>query len=105
MLVVLNLKEAKEWCNRNLYDADSYLFPLDKAVKSGRLMEIDKEHFAIVETICFGYRWVLDKIWRLTDEEMEQNNLYCRYRYIEHLVDIPAGYTGATEHNAGFNVA
>ena len=105
MLIILNLKEAKEWCNRNLYDADCYLFPLEKAVHSGRLMEIDKEHFAIVETDHFGFKWVLDEIRRLSDDEMERSNLYCRYRYREHLVDIPAGYCGATEHHAGFNIA
>ncbi|MDD3361539.1 MAG: hypothetical protein PHW34_07700 [Hespellia sp.] len=50
MLKILNLEEAKKWSNENLYEADSYLFPLEEAVKCGLLMEIDKEHFAITET-------------------------------------------------------
>ena len=104
MLQILNLPEAKEWSERNLYEADSFLFPLNVAVKRGLLMEIDKEHFAVVETECNNCTWVLDEIRKLSDEEMEENDLSCRYRYKEHLVNAPKGYIGATEHDAGFNL-
>lgn len=50
MSKILNLKEAKAWCEKNLYEADSYMFPLSVAVKSGLLREIDKEHFEVVES-------------------------------------------------------
>lgn len=104
MLQILNLEEAKEWSNQNLYEADSFLFPLNVAVKRGLLMEIDKEHFAVIETECNGCTWVLDEIRKLSDKEMEENDLYCRYRYKEHITKAPEGYNGATEHNAGFNL-
>ena len=104
MLQILNLQEAKEWSERNLYEADSYLFPLEVAVKRGLLMEIDKEHFAVVETEYCGCTWVLDEIRKLTDEEMTENNLYCRYRYKEHVTESPKDYYGAMMHNAGFNL-
>lgn len=104
MLQILNLEEAKEWSEKNLYESDSYLFPLSVAVKRGLLMEIDKEHFAVVETEYNDCTWVLDEIRKLTDEEMEENNLYCRYRYKEHVTKVPEGYKGATAHDAGFNL-
>ena len=104
MLQILNLEEAKEWSEKNLYESHSYLFPLNVAVKKGLLMEIDKEHFAVVETESNGFTWMLDGIRKLSDEEMKENDLYCRYRYKEHLVNVPDGYIGATEHDAGFNL-
>lgn len=104
MLQILNLKEAKEWAEKNLYNSDCYLFPLLAAVENGLLMEIDKEHFAVVETKSSCCTWVLDKIWKLTDEEMKEQDLYCRYRYIEHVVKAPEGYQGAMEIKAGFNL-
>lgn len=103
MLQILNLKEAKEWAEKNC-ETDSYLFPLTIAVANGLLMEIDKEHFAVVETKSSCCTWVLDKIWKLTDEEMKEQDLYCRYRYIEHVVKAPEDYQGAREINAGFNL-
>ncbi|MBQ4521629.1 MAG: hypothetical protein IJA10_01585 [Lachnospiraceae bacterium] len=104
MLQILNLEEAKVWSEKNLYEADCYLFPLSVAVKKGLLMEIDKEHFAVVETTSFGCTWVLDEIIKLTDEEMKENDLYCRYRYKAHVTEHPKGYNGAMEMNAGFNL-
>lgn len=104
MLQILNLEEAKEWSETNLYEADSYLFPLNVAVKRGLLMEIDKEHFAIVETECNDCTWVLDEIRKLSDEEMKEKDLYCRYRYKEHVIDAPQDYQGARYISAGFNL-
>ena len=49
MKKILNLEEAKQYANENLYEADLYLFPLDAAVKCGLLIAIDQEHFAITE--------------------------------------------------------
>ena len=49
MTKILNLEEAKAWSEKNLYDADCYMFPLSVAVKRGLLIEIDKEHFAVTE--------------------------------------------------------
>lgn len=104
MLQILNLEEAKTWSEKNLYDADCYLFPLEKAVKNGLLMEIDKEHFAVVETTNFGCTWVLDEIRKLSDKEMKENDLYCRYRFKAHVTEYPEGYNGAMEMDAGFNI-
>lgn len=104
MLQILNLEEAKEWSEKNLYNADCYLFPLEKAVKNGLLMEIDKEHFAIVETEYNGCTCKIERIWKLTDEEMKANDLWCRYRYKEKVIKHPEGYSGWMEHEAGFNL-
>lgn len=104
MLQILNLEEAKAWSEKNLYEADSFMFPLDVAVKRGLLMEIDKEHFAVVETEQNGCTFVIEEIWKLTDEEMKENNLYCRYRYKEKIVKHPEGYKGWMEHESGFNI-
>lgn len=104
MYKILNLEEAKEWSEKNLYEADSYMFPLNVAVKNGLLKEIDKEHFAVVEFENFGCTWVLDEVQELTDEEMKENNLWCRYRYKAHVIKAPEGYSGMTNINAGFNL-
>ena len=60
MLQILNYMEAKEWSEKNLYDADCYMYPVQVAVKNELLIEMDKEHFAVVETTSFGCTWVLD---------------------------------------------
>ena len=104
MLQILNLEEAKEWSEKNLYESDSFLFPLNVAVKRGLLLEIDKEHFAIVETEYNGCKYRLEKIWKLTDEEMQEHNLWCRYRYKETVIEHPTDYIGYMEHEAGFNL-
>lgn len=104
MIKILNLEEAKTWSEKNLYDADCYMFPLSVAVKRGLLMEIDKEHFAIMETENFGCTWVLDEIRKLSDEEMKENDLYCRYRYKAHVTECPEDYEGTKELCAGFNL-
>ena len=67
-------------------------------------MEIDKEHFAVVETEQNRCTFVIEEIWKLTDEEMKENNLYCRYRYKEKIVKHPEGYKGWMEHESGFNI-
>lgn len=104
MLQILNYQEAKDWTEKNLYDADCFLYPVQVAVKNGLLIEIDTEHFAVVETTNFGCTWVLDEIRKLSDEEMKENDLYCRYRYKAHVTEHPDCYMGAMEVNAGFNL-
>ena len=85
-------------------DADCFLYPVKVAVRNGLLIEIDTEHFAVVETTSFGCTWVLVEIRKLTDKEMAENDLYCRYRYKAHVTEHPEGYNGAMEINAGFNL-
>ena len=104
MLQILNLSEAKQWSEKNLYEADSFMFPLAVAVKHGLLLAIDNEHFAVVETEQNGCTCIIERIWKLTDEEMKENDLYCRYRYKEKVVKCPANYKGWMEHEAGFNL-
>lgn len=104
MLQILNLQDAKEWSERNLYESDSFMFPLDVAVKRGLLLAIDEEHFAVAETEQNGCTCVIERIWKLTYEEMKENDLYCRYRYKEKIVKCPEDYQGWMEHEAGFNL-
>jgi len=104
MLIVLNTQEAKEWSEKNIYEADLFKSPLNVAVKRNLLMPVDESHYVIVNTEAHGVTWVIDKVWRLSDEEMEENDLYCRYRYKEHVVTYPDGYPGAKAREAGFNI-
>ena len=106
MLQILNLQEAKEWSEKNLYEADSFLFPLDVAVKRGLLLAIDEEHFAVVETENkeTGCVWRLEEIKRLSDEEMKESNLFCRYRFKAYVLHAPKDYKGILDINAGFNL-
>lgn len=104
MLHILNLEEAIQWCKTNLHEAHCYLSPLSVSINHGLLMEVDSTHFAIVETESFDCTWKLDKIWKLTDEEMKANDLYCQYRYKEHVVKCPKGYDGLMKIEAGFNL-
>jgi len=104
MLQILNLQEARDWSEHNLYEADSFMFPLEVAVRRGLLIKIDNEHFAVTETEYNGCTCVIEKIWRLTDEEMKANDLYCRYRYKEKIIQCPKDYKGWMEHEAGFNL-
>lgn len=69
------------------------------------LISIDETHFAVMITEdASGCTWKLDSIRRLTDEEMKAEDLYCRYRYHEHVIKAPEGYDGAMEIDAGFNL-
>jgi hypothetical protein len=71
---------------------------------SGVVM-ITPEQFALVKTKDeYGYTWKLDYVKRLSDKEMEDKGLNCRYRYREHIVDAPADYDSVREISAGFNL-
>lgn len=104
MLKILNTEEAKRWSEENLYEADMFLSALDAAVKSGLLIEIDNGYFAVKETEWGGCTWVIDSIRRLSDKEMRDGNLFCRYRYTEHVIQKPEHYQGEMENDAGFNL-
>lgn len=103
---ILNHKEATKWSNDNGYKIDcKNTTPIDLAVKSGALIEIDKEYFAttIAKNEKTDTTWILDEIWKLTDEEMKENDLYFRYRYKAHVVECPDEYDGVKAINAGFS--
>lgn len=103
MYKVLDVKEAKEWAGKNLYEADNFMFPLDVAVKRGLLKPVGEEHYAVVEHEVNGCIWHLDEVRKLSDKEMKENDLYCRYRYKAHVISVPEGYAGATEICAGIS--
>lgn len=104
MLIVLNTQEAKEWSEKNIYEADSLMDPLAVAVKRNLLMPVNDSYFVVVNTEYNGVTWVMDRVWRLTDKEMKEQDLYCRYRYEEHATDYPVGYRGSKVTKAGFNI-
>lgn len=104
MIQLLNLKEAKDWAEKNLMDADNYMFPVNIAVKRGLLKAINENTFAVVDYEQNGCVWHLDEVRRLSNKEMEEQDLYCRYRYRAHVTKAPEGYKGATTICAGFMV-
>ena len=101
MINILDLNEAKEWAEKNLFEADSFLFPLNVAVKNGLLLNIDDEHFAVKEVETKFCTWVVDSITRLSDEEMKKAELYHRYRYKAHAENCVPGYEGIREIDCG----
>ena len=101
MMQILTLAEAKEWVLKNLYEADSYLFPLDAAVKQGLLVPVDGQRFAVKRVVTDVCTWVVDGITRLTDEQMAEHDLYCRYRYHAHAEDYDASYKGSKYLSCG----
>lgn len=104
MIKLLNLQEAKEWAEQNLYEADSFMFPLNVAVKRGLLRAVTKNCFIPVEYETNGCTWHLDEIQRLSDKEMKENDLYCRYRYKAHVINTPDNYSGVTSVSAGLHI-
>ena len=98
---ILTLTEAKEWADKNLFEADSFLFPLDVAVKNGLLVPIDGQRFAVREVVTDVCTWVVDSITRLTDEEMAEHDLWCRYRYHAHAENYDASYQGMKTLSCG----
>lgn len=104
MLQILGREEAEKWCEKNLYEADCFINPMKIAVRNGLLIAVDDNQFAVAETECFGCTWVIDEIRRLTDEEMKEQDLHCRYCYKEHVISVPEKYSGAREIIAGFNL-
>lgn len=100
-MIILTVEEAKKWAQENLYEADSYLSPLKVVVKKGLLIPIDGEHFAVREVVTEHCTWIVDSIRRLTDEEMTEQELYHRYRYIAHAENFRDDYHGVKEVNCG----
>ena len=94
MMQILTLAEATEWVKENLYEADSFLFPLNAAVKKGLLVPIDGQRFAVREVVTDVCTWVVDSITKLSDEEMAEHGLWCRYRYHAHAENYAADYQG-----------
>lgn len=104
MLSILNLEQAKEWCKENLYECDSYMFPLDVAIKNNLLIKINDNHFAIKETTNENGTWVIDEIIQLSDEEMKEKDLYYKYRFKAHITNYTLDYDGIKTIHAGFNI-
>lgn len=42
MKKTLNVEEAEKWAEKNLYESDSFMFPLDVAVRRGLLKKVGK---------------------------------------------------------------
>lgn len=101
---IFNYEKATEWIKTVCRDKGE--ISVDFAVKKGILIKIDEKHFVPTkaEHETSKCTWVLDRIWKLTDKEMQESDLYCRYRYKAHVEECPPGYTGVKEMCAGFNL-
>lgn len=104
MLNILNLEQAKEWCKENLYECDSYMFPLDVAINNNLLIKINDNNFVAKETTTDTCTWIVDEVIQLSDEQMKENDLYCRYRFKAHAINYPENYTGMKYINAGLTI-
>lgn len=106
MITVLSKYDAQKWAEKNLYEADSYLFPLNVAIKHGLLIKINEDNYAVSESeFDNGCTWKIDKVWRLSDEEMQAHDLYYRYRYKAHVTNCPSQYNGCRAICAGIKLA
>ena len=64
---ILNDKDVETWLRDNGYDIKNpNIAPIDVAVKSGSLIEIDEKHFATTKAKDekTDTTWILDKIWK-----------------------------------------
>lgn len=104
ILVILNTQEAKEWVEKNLYEADLYLLPLERAVNTGLLIPIDNGYYVVKETVTNQCTWEIEEVRKLTAEEMAENNLYLPYRFTARVTECPDNYEGAREISAGFDL-
>ena len=73
MLQILNLAEAKAWSEKNLYEADSFLYPLKVAVNRGLLMKIDEEHFVRLKK-------EIDNLVNKISQKVRKENSYLKVR-------------------------
>ncbi len=107
MFRVMDIAETYEYLKENLYEYDAYVLPIDAAVKHGLIMPVPnrKDYFIPVElTDDTGVTWHVKNVRELTDGEMKEMDLHCRYRYESEVVNAPAGYGGSTLIRAGFNL-
>ncbi len=107
MLQIMDIEETYAYLKENLYEYDSYLLPIDAAVKLGLIIPVPsrKDLFIPKESEDeSGITWHINRVEELTDEEMKEKDLYCRYRYESEAVETPAGYGGSTLIRAGFNL-
>ncbi len=104
LFVILNTQEAKKWVEKNMYEADLCLLPLERAVNTGLLIPIDKGYYVVKETVTNQCTWVIEEVRKLTAEEMAENNLYLPYRFTARIKECPDDYEGAREISAGFDL-
>lgn len=104
IFVILNTQEAKEWVEKNLYEADLYLLPLERAVHTGLLIPIDNGYYVVKETVTNQCTWVIEEVRKLTAEEMAENNLCLPYRLTARIKECPDDYEGAREISAGIDL-
>lgn len=61
-------------------DAEQLFGSAEQAVKDNKIMEIDENHFLLIDYEKNGVTWHVDSVRRLSDKEMHEKNLFCRYR-------------------------
>ena len=52
----------------------------------------------------FGCKWIVDDIYKLTDEYMKEHNLNYRTRIHAHVIEAPADYIGIREMDSGYSI-
>ena len=60
--------------------------------------------FVTKETTTDTCTWIVDEVIQLSDEQMKENDLYCRYRFKAHAINYPKNYTGMKYINAGLTI-
>ncbi len=106
MIKIMDIEETKTYLRNNFFEYDSYILPIDAAVKAGIIVPVPdrKDRFIPLEYEINGVTWHLNSVRKLTDEEMKENDLYLRYRYESEVVKAPLRYGGITLVEAGFDI-
>lgn len=85
-------------------DAEQLFGSAEQAIKDNKIMKIESDQYALVDYQYNGVSWHMDSIRRLSDREMREHDLFCRYRYKAHVTHAPVGYNGTKYVNAGIYI-
>lgn len=85
-------------------EAEQMFGSVQQAIKGNKIMKIEADHYALVDYEYNGVSWHMDSIRRLSDKEMREHDLFCRYRYKAHVTQAPVGYCGTKYVHAGIYI-
>lgn len=82
-------------------DAEQLFGSAEQAMKDNKILQIDENHYLLIDYEENGVTWHVDSVRRLSDKEMKDHKFICRYRFKAHVTKAPEGYCGNTSVHAG----